>query len=266
MLRNSPCGGTSKAATIAVTTCVVSLLMDGNNNIFFKLVVELHMSPQLRWRSLTYRHRGCSATSQRTFKFLVANVTYEMTPRFFTPKRWNRFFAIYVVRLALYVCLKNIWDGVGGQDESNGTPLDPPLFWLDNIFKFNSLLANMYCTYSIPQLRTANEGPVRIQYTCLVPFMYSQKWNCYFQNRIIIFCFPVPMLIQYTVSVRDLYIPRISLPTLLQENMWSRGPILGIYKPLTDTWMWKLGLRPYNSQKRNTKMGFSLQRAHFTHF
>ncbi len=39
------------------------------------------------------------------------------------------------MRLALYVCLKNICDGVGGQDESNGTPLDPPLFWLDNIFK-----------------------------------------------------------------------------------------------------------------------------------
>ncbi len=33
------------------------------------------------------------------------------------------------------MCLKNICDGVGGQDESNGTPLDPPLFWLDNIFK-----------------------------------------------------------------------------------------------------------------------------------
>ncbi len=39
------------------------------------------------------------------------------------------------MRLALYMCLKNICDGVGGQDESNGTPLDPPLFLLDNIFK-----------------------------------------------------------------------------------------------------------------------------------
>ncbi len=39
------------------------------------------------------------------------------------------------MRLALYVSLKNICDGVGGQDESNGTPLDPPVFWLDNIFK-----------------------------------------------------------------------------------------------------------------------------------
>ena len=29
------------------------------------------------------------------------------------------------------------------------------------------------------------------------------------------------------------------------------GPIVGIYKSLTDTWMWKLGLRPRNSQKRN---------------
>jgi hypothetical protein len=30
---------------------------------------------------------------------------------------------------------KNISDGVGSQNGSNGTPLDPPLFWLDNIFK-----------------------------------------------------------------------------------------------------------------------------------
>ncbi len=30
---------------------------------------------------------------------------------------------------------KNISDGVGNQNGSNGTPLDPPLFWLDNIFK-----------------------------------------------------------------------------------------------------------------------------------
>ncbi len=37
------------------------------------------------------------------------------------------------------------------------------------------------------------------------------------------------------------------------------GRIQGIYKSLTDTWMWKLGLRPRNSQKRNTRLGFSLQ-------
>jgi hypothetical protein len=44
------------------------------------------------------------------------------------------------VRLALYVCLKNICDDVGGQDVSNGTPIDPPLFWLDNIFKSGSYI------------------------------------------------------------------------------------------------------------------------------
>jgi hypothetical protein len=30
---------------------------------------------------------------------------------------------------------KNISDGVESQNGSNGTPLNPPLFWLDNIFK-----------------------------------------------------------------------------------------------------------------------------------
>ncbi len=51
------------------------------------------------------------------------------------------------------------------------------------------------------------------------------------------------------VSVSDLHIPTIDLPILLQE---ISGPIMGIYESLTDTWMWKLGLRPRNSQKRNT--------------
>jgi hypothetical protein len=36
-------------------------------------------------------------------------------------------------------------------------------------------------------------------------------------------------------------------------------PILGLYKSLTDTWMLKLVLRPRYSQKRNIKVGFSLQ-------
>jgi hypothetical protein len=58
------------------------------------------------------------------------------------------------VRLALYVSLKNIFDGVGGQDVSNGTPLDPPLFWLDNIFNVKIVhtmpvsLANGMCDFT----------------------------------------------------------------------------------------------------------------------
>jgi hypothetical protein len=42
---------------------------------------------------------------------------------------------------------------------------------------------------------TAKEGLVKIQYEWLVPFMYSQKWNCYFQNIIVMFCLPVPTII-----------------------------------------------------------------------
>ncbi len=34
------------------------------------------------------------------------------------------------------------------------------------------------------------------------------------------------------------------------KKIWR--PILGLYNSLTDTWMWKLGLRPRYSQKRNT--------------
>ncbi len=51
------------------------------------------------------------------------------------------------------------------------------------------------------------------------------------------------------VPVSDLYISTIDLPVLLQEIC---RPILGIYKSLKDTWMWKLRMRPRNSQKRNT--------------
>ncbi len=36
------------------------------------------------------------------------------------------------------------------------------------------------------------------------------------------------------VSVSELYIPTMGLPFLLEEIL---GPILGIYKSLTDTWM-----------------------------
>ncbi len=42
---------------------------------------------------------------------------------------------------------------------------------------------------------------------------------------------------QIHVSVSDLYIPTIDLPVWLQERCEL---ILGIYKLLTDTWMWKL--------------------------
>ncbi len=84
------------------------------------------------------------------------------------------------------------------------------------------------------------------------PFMYSQKWNCaasLFPKQSL----PIPTL----TYLWEIYIFPGSVCLFCCSQIC--GPILGIYKLLTDTWMWKLGLRPRNSQKRNTLMGFSLQ-------
>ncbi len=78
------------------------------------------------------------------------------------------------------------------------------------------------------------------------PFVYSQKWNCYFQNRILMFCLPFPSL----VYLWEIHIYPGSVCLFCCREIC--GPILGIFKSLTDTRMWKLGLRPRNSQKRNT--------------
>jgi hypothetical protein len=78
------------------------------------------------------------------------------------------------------------------------------------------------------------------------PLMCSQKWNWYFQNRIIMFHLPVPTLIY----MWEIYI-FLGLVWLFCCREIC-GSILGIYKLLADTWMWKLGLRPRFSQKRNT--------------
>jgi hypothetical protein len=50
------------------------------------------------------------------------------------------------------------------------------------------------------------------------------------------------------VSVSDLYIPRIGLH--ISSSRIGRQ-IIGIYKSLTDAWMWKLGLRPRYSFSGN---------------
>ncbi len=64
------------------------------------------------------------------------------------------------------------------------------------------------------------------------PFMYYQKWNCYFQNRIKMFYLPVPL---------QIYLWKIYIFPGLVCLICCRkifGPILGIYKSLTDIWMW----------------------------
>jgi hypothetical protein len=63
---------------------------------------------------------------------------------------------------------------------------------------------------------TAKEGLVRIQYKCLVPISVFPEMKLLFPKHNVL------SRSSYThISVRDLYISRIGLPILLQENMWT---------------------------------------------
>ncbi len=65
---------------------------------------------------------------------------------------------------------------------------------------------------------TANEGPMRFQYKCLVPIYVFPKMKLIFLKQNYNVLSPNP----YThIIVRDLFISRISLPILLQVNMWT---------------------------------------------
>ncbi len=58
--------------------------------------------------------------------FLVAEAPSKQTPHFVCAKRWNRFLPIFIVRLALYVCLKIIGDCMGSSNSSIHTTHTPP--------------------------------------------------------------------------------------------------------------------------------------------
>jgi hypothetical protein len=65
---------------------------------------------------------------------------------------------------------------------------------------------------------TANEGLMRIQYKCLVPISVFPEMKLLFPKQ----NYNVLSPSSYThISVKDLYISRIGLPILLQENMWT---------------------------------------------
>ncbi len=87
------------------------------------------------------------------------------------------------------------------------------------------------------------------------PFMYSQKWDycalcsvqsSYFQNRIILFCLPIPTLILLYIYLCEIYIFQdrsvYFAATKYVDGSWE------FYKSLTDTWMWNSGLRPRNNE------------------
>ena len=65
-------------------------------------------------------------------------------------------------------------------------------------------------------------------------------------------CLPVPTLIY----LWEIYIFPGSVCLFFCRKICE--PILGIYKSLRGTWMWKLGLRPRSSQKRNIGASVSI--------
>jgi hypothetical protein len=103
--------------------------------------------------------------------------------------------------------------------------------------------------FPMPQLKwfcshTANEGPVRIQFKCLVPIYVFPVMKLLFPKQ----KYTVLSPNSYThISVRDLYISWIGLPILLQGNMWTDPGIILI----DHRHMNFLELRPRNSQKKN---------------
>ncbi len=121
--------------------------------------------------------------------------------------------------------VQGAWDGGGGQF----------LLLLEGRALFSSFLCGPHCKW-----RTG-ENPLYMSGSHLI---YSQKLKCDFQNRIIMFCLPVPTL----WYLWEIYIIPGSVYLFCCREIC--GPILVTDKSLTDTWMWTLELRPRNSQKR----------------
>ncbi len=135
------------------------------------------------------------------------------------------------------------------------------LFWeyLFQIFGILSLQCSEYADSPIIQLAghacaLQMKGWWESIINVWFPFTYFQKWNCaasLFPKQNYNVLYPNSYTLIY---LWEIYIFSGSVCPFRCSQIW--GPILGIYKLLTGTWMWKLGLRPCNSQKRNTQMGF----------
>ncbi len=92
--------------------------------------------------------------------------------------------------------------------------------------------------------------------SCFMVGLFWLHWN---KNPIYAFLFwelrRLSPNIHIHVSVSNLYVPRIG-PHISCSRIARL--IMGIYKSLTDTWMWKFGLLPCNSFSGNICFEFSV--------
>ncbi len=108
---------------------------------------------------------------------------------------------------------------------------NPMLYDAVQFSLFGFWIAFVHSQRTIPGCTLQMKGQWESNINVWFPVMYSQKWNCYFQNRIIMFCIPVPTLI--SLWDNNIFPGSVCL-------FWCReicGLILGIYKSLIDTWM-----------------------------
>ncbi len=99
------------------------------------------------------------------------------------------------------------------------------------------------------------KGPWEPNTNVWFPFMYSYKWNCYFQNRIIMFCFLVPTFI-YLWEIYIYFLDRSAYSAA--ENMWSDPGNVCINRLQTHecgNWDWGRAI----PRKGVHNMGFSLR-------
>jgi hypothetical protein len=110
---------------------------------------------------------------------------------------------------------------------------------------------------------TANEGPVAIQYLCLVPIYVFPEMKLssllISNNSKTELLYNVPSSNSYThISVTDLYISRMFI--LLQPNMWiNPGNVLITHRHMNVVWKLKKGNWDLGGAIPRKYVGFSLQ-------
>ncbi len=132
--------------------------------------------------------------------------------------KWDvKLFLLYIVIAGAYTSIRNHLKGIFIGVYIFIYFLLCVLSYLLFSAKSPSVCRESYCEVTVPKIRNK----------------HSQKWNCEASFPIRKFMY----LWAVCTFLRSIHLFRCSK---------IRGPMMEIYKSLTDTWMWKLGTRPRN--------------------